>query len=52
MFMSRVYLALTNPDVDIDELITYMDDEWPCTKVIKESVKEKIDARRKDVVPL
>lgn len=51
MFMSRVYLALTNPDADIMDLISYMDDEWPCTRVIKGSVSEKIEARRKDVVP-
>ena len=50
MFMSRVYLALTNPDADIMELVSYMDDSWPCTKVIKGSISEKIEARRKDVV--
>ena len=50
MFMSRVYLALTNPDADIMELVSYMDDTWPCTKVIKGSISEKIEARRKDVV--
>ena len=51
MFMSRVYLALTNPDADIDELLSYMDETWPCTKVITGSVKDRIEARRKDVVP-
>ena len=50
MFMSRVYLALTNPDADIMELIAYMDDEWPCTRVIKGSIGEKIEERRKDVI--
>ncbi len=50
MFMSRVYLALTIPDADIMELISYMDDSWPCTRVIKGSISEKIEARRKDVV--
>ena len=45
-------IALTNPDADIDDLITYMDDEWPCSRIIKESVKERIEERRKDVVPL
>lgn len=32
------------------ELISYMDDSWPCTRVIKGSISEKIEARRKDVV--
>ena len=49
--MSRVYLALTNPGADILELIAYMDDTWPCTKVIKSTIKDKIEERRKDVVP-
>ena len=52
MFMSRVYLALTNSDADINELIAYMEDEWPCSKIIKESVKDRIEERRKDIVPL
>lgn len=38
MLMSRVYLALTNPDVSIDSLISYMDDSWPCTAEIKERI--------------
>lgn len=38
MLMSRVYLALTNPDVDIDRLISYMDDTWPCTAEIKNRI--------------
>jgi Fe-S-cluster containining protein len=42
MFMSRVYLALTNEDADITELIEYMDDSWPCTKIIKSSISEKV----------
>ena len=50
MFMSRVYLALTNPDADIMSLISYMDDEWPCTRVIKADIASKIEAARKDVV--
>lgn len=50
MFMSRVYLALTNPDADIMSLISYMDDEWPCTRVIKADIVSKIEAARKDVV--
>lgn len=50
MFMSRVYLALTNPDADIDELISYMDDTWPCTGIIKDDIAEKIEAKRKNVI--
>ena len=42
MFMSRVYIALTNKDADILELIDYMDDSWPCTKVIRSGVSEKV----------
>ena len=52
MFMSRVYLALTNPDADILDLVSYMDDSWPCTRVIKSTIRDKIEERRKDVVPL
>ena len=52
MFMSRVYLALTNPDADILDLIAYMDDTWPCTKVIRSTIKDKIEERRKDIVGL
>lgn len=51
MFMSRVYLALTNPDADIVELISYMDDSWPCTGVIKADIVQKIEEGRKAVVP-
>lgn len=50
MFMSRVYLALTNPDADIMKLTSYMDMKWPCTKVIRRSIKKKIEERRKDVI--
>lgn len=42
MFMSRVYLALVNPDADILELIDYMDDSWPCTREIKSTIAEKV----------
>ena len=42
MFMSRVYLALTDENADIMELIEYMDDSWPCTKVIRSNISEKI----------
>ncbi len=52
MFMSRVYLALTNPDADIMELISYMDDSWPCTGEIKKEIVRKIEAVRSEVVPM
>ena len=52
MFMSRVYLALTNPDADIDELIAYMDDDWPCTRVIKGDIARRIEDARDRVVPM
>ena len=42
MFMSRVYLALTDENADIMELIEYMDDSWPCTRVIRSNISEKI----------
>ncbi len=50
MFMSRVYLALTNPGTDVMDLISYMDDDWPCTRVIKSDISEKIEAVRGDVI--
>jgi len=43
MFMSRIYLAITNDDSDIFDMISYMDDSWPCTKMIKSNIKEKVD---------
>ncbi|MCL2317625.1 MAG: YkgJ family cysteine cluster protein [Methanomassiliicoccaceae archaeon] len=46
MFMSRVYIALTNEEADILELIDYMDDSWPCTKVIRSSISEKVSEAR------
>jgi hypothetical protein len=52
MFMSRVYLALVNPDADIMKLISYMDAKWPCTRVIRRTIKKKIEERRGDVIPL
>jgi hypothetical protein len=42
MFMSRVYIALTDDDADIIELIDYMDESWPCTKIIKSGISGKI----------
>ncbi len=50
MFMSRVYLALTNDDADIMELIGYMDDTWPCTGVIKKDIRQKVEEAKKDII--
>ncbi len=47
MFMSRVYLALTNPDADINELTAYMDDTWPCTREIRSTVAGKVEEGRR-----
>ena len=47
MFMSRVYLALTNPETDILALLDYMDDEWPCTREIKSTIREKVEEGRR-----
>ncbi|MCL1811570.1 MAG: YkgJ family cysteine cluster protein [Methanomassiliicoccaceae archaeon] len=46
MFMSRVYIALTDDSADIMELIDYMDDSWPCTKVIRSGISEKVTEAR------
>jgi hypothetical protein len=44
-FMSRVYLSIVN-NTDID--LSYMEDDWPCTPKIKDSVKKAIkEARQK-----
>ena len=45
--MSRVYLAITNPDADILDLISYMDDTWPCTKEIKSRIVGLVEQARK-----
>lgn len=47
MFMSRVYLAIVNPQVDILRMIAYMDDTWPCTREIKASIVDRVAAARK-----
>lgn len=47
MFMSRVYIAITDDRADILELIDYMDDSWPCTKVIRSDISGKIDVAKK-----
>ena len=46
MFMSRVYLAIVNPEVDILDLIRYMDDSWPCTGIIKGRIPGLVDEAR------
>lgn len=46
MFMSRVYLAIVNEDADILDLIKYMDDTWPCTKIIKKRIPGMIEEAR------
>lgn len=45
MFMSRVYLAIVNDSYKID--LSYMDDTWPCTKIIKTHVNEIIENAKK-----
>lgn len=47
MFMSRVYLALVNPDADIQKMIAYMDDSWPCTRDIKSTISERVEEGRR-----
>ena len=47
MFVSRVYLALTNPDADILDMVGYMDEKWPCTKEIRSTIAEKVEEGRK-----
>ncbi|MDR3075516.1 MAG: YkgJ family cysteine cluster protein [Candidatus Methanoplasma sp.] len=46
MFVSRVYIALSNDDADIMEMTEYMDDSWPCTKIIRSSIAEKVRVTR------
>jgi len=50
MFMSRVYLAITNHKADILELVSYMDDTWPCTRAIKNTIVQKVEEARKQHV--
>ncbi|MCL2608083.1 MAG: YkgJ family cysteine cluster protein [Methanomassiliicoccaceae archaeon] len=46
-FMSRVYLSIVN-NADID--LSYMDDDWPCTSMIRDSIHALIkDAREKRI---
>jgi len=44
-FMSRVYLSIVN-DFPID--LSYMENDWPCTPIIKNNVNEMIDKARKE----
>lgn len=46
MFMSRVYLAISNPNADIMNMIDYMDETWPCTAVIKNNIFEQVEKAR------
>lgn len=46
LFMSRVYLAITNEDADILELIDYMEKDWPCSKIIRSNIAEKVNEAR------
>lgn len=48
MMVSRVYLALTNEEADIEEMIDYMDDSWPCTKIIKSTISERVRKGREE----
>ncbi len=50
MFMSRVYLALTNPDADVEALTSYMDDDWPCSRIIKRDITDRVVSARKNVI--
>ncbi len=47
MFMGRVYLAITHPDHDIMDDLEYMDDTWPCTRIIKSRIRGMVDEARK-----
>ena len=46
MFMSRVYLSIVNEGHDILPDLEYMDDTWPCTKIIKERIPGLIEEAR------
>ena len=45
--MSRVYLAITNHSADIVDLISCMDDTWPCTGEIKSRIVGLVEDARK-----
>ena len=44
-FMSRVYLSIVN-DYEID--LSYMEDDWPCTPIIKKSIGCLIEGAREE----
>ena len=46
MIMSRVYLSIVNEGHDILPDLEYMDDTWPCTKIIKERIPGLIEEAR------
>ena len=46
MFMSRVYLSIINEGHDILPDLEYMDDTWPCTKIIKGRIPGLIEEAR------
>ncbi len=46
MFMSRVYLSIVNEGHDILPDLEYMDDTWPCTKIIKSRIPKLIEDAR------
>ena len=46
MFMNRVYLSIVNEGHDILPDLEYMDDTWPCTKIIKERIPGLIEEAR------
>ena len=46
LFMSRVYLSIVNEGHDILPDLEYMDDTWPCTKIIKERIPGLIEEAR------
>ena len=43
--MSMVYLAIAHSEYEMD--MSYMDDTWPCTAVIKTRLNDKVSAERK-----
>ena len=46
--MSRVYLAIVNPDHDIMGDLEYMDDTWPCTPNIKSRIRGMVEKAREE----
>jgi len=43
--MSMVYLAIVYKEYEMD--MSYMDDTWPCTGIIKETITKKVEEERK-----